>query len=368
MHKIIILSASTGGGHNQAAISLAGYFKAHEAEVKIIDFLEVKGKILERVLVGSYSLMYSNLPNVYSRLYSITNNRFSFNISSFFVKAFESEILKIFIEENPQLIIATHPLIVDTICKLKDKRQISAPFISVITDFKAHRLYLNASVDAYITASEYTRKDLIQKGINRDKIYSYGLPLKQDFLSKTRYKRKNKEFTVLVMGGSNGHSTIEDVLKHILSCRNPLKVIIICGTDKKIFSKLKNSYPGITCNKKINILGYTDKVAALMDEADLLISKPGGLTVSEAISKNLPMFIPFMLPGQEQENAAFLVESGCAKVVGNIDTLHYEIDSLIENPDLLMNMKQKMSELYPGYSCEDIITLGAKLIEKQLIS
>ena len=364
MTKIIILSASTGGGHNQAANSLASHFNARGTEVKIIDFLQIKGKTIERLFVGSYSLMYSNLPKVYSGLYSLTNNQLSINMSSFVLKAFESEIYRILIKENPQLIIATHPLIVHTICRLKEKKRIAVPFISVITDFKAHSFYLNSNVDAYITGSEYTRMDLIHKGIRQDKIFTYGLPIKPDFLSKKEVKRMNEGFTILLMGGSTGHSAMEDVLRRIICCRNALEIIMVCGTNKTLFTKIKHNYPSRIGNKKILVLGYTDKVSALMDEADLLISKPGGLTVSEAISKTLPMIIPFMLPGQEQENAVFLAETGCARVIDKVHTLHSEIDTLIDNPSYLLSMKQKIHDLTSGYCIDDIIALGEELMKQ----
>lgn len=363
MTKIIILTASTGGGHNQAADTLASYYRTSGFEVKIIDFLQVKGRTIERLFVDSYALMYNSLPKMYSKLYSFTNNSLSANICSFILKSFEAEISKIVSEEKPQLVIATHPLINGIVCKLKGKQKITVPFISVITDFKAHTFYLSNHVDAYITASEYTRLDLIRKGIRAHKVYSYGLPIRKEFLEKSPAKApKSKIFTILVMGGSIGHKAIEDVLRNLVCCSNAVKIIMVCGANKALAERLRNDYPTKIGNKEIDILGYTDQVPVLMDEADLLISKPGGLTVSESISKNLPMIIPFMIPGQEEENAAFLTESGCAKVIGGTDRLYDEVDFLIDNPHSLLTMKQEMHKLHAGYNINHIIALGQDLI------
>lgn len=366
MKKIMILTASTGGGHNQAAQSLGCVYKYHGYEVMIVDFLKETGKVVEKVVVGGYSILYSNLPTIYKGLYKYSNKKWlNSKISDYALKIFERKIYKAIIEQNPDLIIGTHPFIVNTICKLKKRQYLSTPFISVVTDFKAHRFYVNSYVDAYIAASEYTRLDMMGKGICRNKIYPYGIPIRQDFLQNNninKRKYENNNFTILLMGGSMGYKAIEDVLKQIVSCRNKMKIIVVCGTNKELMKSIKVNYQSKVGNKEILVYGFTQDIPRLMEESHLLISKPGGLTVSEAIAKNLPMLIPYMLPGQEEENAEFLAEAGVARIVENIELIGLQIDKLIDKPYIIKKMKRNMGKLSSGYSLDSILTLSNDLI------
>lgn len=372
MRKIMILTASTGEGHNQAAKSLEAVYKASGYEVIIVDFLKETGKVVEKVVVDGSSFLYSNLPYIYNDLYKYCNNQgFYFKVISYALKIFERKIYKRIIEESPDLIIGTHAFTVNIICNLKKKRYLSIPFISVITDFMAHRLHINSYVDAFITASEFTRLDMIKRGVSREKVFPYGIPIKQDFLEK-RFNEKhkgNKVFTILLMSGGIGSGSVESVLSELINCRNPLKIIVVCGRNEELMNSIKSKYSSMVENEEILLYSFTNEIPKLMKEADLLISKPGGLTASEAIASNIPMLIPYMLPGQEEENAAFLVESGAAKVIENISSLKTDIDYLIERPYILKRMKINMNELSTGYSLSNlgnIVKLSDRLINDYL--
>jgi processive 1,2-diacylglycerol beta-glucosyltransferase len=128
----------------------------------------------------------------------------------------------------------------------------------------------------------------------------------------------------------------------------------------KIQTKYKDRYP----NKEIVVYGFTEDIPSLMETSDILISKPGGLTTSEAIAKQLPLMIPYMLPGQEEENAEFLVKSGAAIMVDHINAIHEEIDRLIRCPKTLMNMRRNMKRLSRTYSLDGIIKLSESLMER----
>lgn len=364
MKKVLILTASTGGGHNQAAKSLASKFQLYDYDVKVVDILKLTNRVMERLFADGYEILSCSLPTVYRGLYKYSDKQtVNTRLTKYIYRIFKRKIYKIICEENPDLIVGTHPFMVNVTSNLKQRKRLYIPFISVVTDFKAHCTYFNKYVDAYITGSEYTNLGMINKGIPKDKLHCYGIPIKQEFLlNEDDYENKSVDgFSVLLMGGSMGIKAIEKVLKGLVNCKNRLKIIVVCGNNKSLMSRIQTEYKD---NRDVVVYGFTNEIPKLMSNSDILISKPGGLTVSEAIAKRLPILIPYMLPGQEEENAEFLRNSGIAMVVDDIDEISNLVDNLINEPGILEDMKLKMEDIAQDYSVDSIVKLGERLIRK----
>lgn len=367
MRRVLIFTASTGGGHNQAAKSLASKLQEYGHEVIVVDILKLTNRVMEKVVVEGYEILSCSLPIVYRGLYKYSNKKsINTKISKYIFKIFKRKIYKSITEVNPDLIIGTHAFIVNIVSGLKRKKRIFIPFISVVTDFKAHSSYYGESVDAYVTGSEYTSIGMVDKGIEADKLYCYGIPIRQDFLfGNTNIKvDEEKDLTVLLMGGSMGITAIEEVLEGLVNCKDRIRINVVCGNNKVLFKRIQSRYNESIRDKEIKIYGFTNEIPKLMDNSDILISKPGGLTVSEAIAKRLPILIPYMLPGQEEENAEFLSQSGIAMIIKDIDKIDGLISKLVNNPENLQNMKMKMENIAEGYSIDSIVQLGEELINK----
>ncbi len=367
MKKVLILTTSTGQGHNQAANSLKHTFAKNGYEVIIYDFLDKNSKFLTKCIVGGYELLVSKTPKVYGGIYKITN--FS-NINSSLKLAFLRTVNKVnnyIYQCKPDIIIGTHPLSVNVIASLKKQKIIDVPFISIVTDFKAHYAYISPYVDAYITASEYTKEKMSEGIIPKDKIYPYGIPIKEEFFSKEDAFLRNERddyFNILLMGGSMGLNNIYYVLEELMKNTNKLRITVVCGNNTQLKEKLEEYYKNIPDYKKIHILGFTKAVASLMELSDVIISKPGGLTSSESLVKNLPMIIPFAIPGQETENAEFLASLGCAIYEPDLSKLNNVLNNLIDNPQKLEDMKNNIKNVVKYYSLEEIVTLSNKLINE----
>lgn len=367
MKKVLILTTSTGQGHNQAADSLKHTFTKNDFEVIIYDFLDKNSKFLTKCIVGGYELLVSKTPKVYGGIYKITN--FS-NINSSLKLAFLRTVNKVnnyIYQCKPDIIIGTHPLSVNVIASLKKQNMIDIPFISIVTDFKAHYAYISPYVDAYITASEYTKEKMSEGIIPKDKIYPYGIPIKEEFFSKEdAFLRMERDdyFNILLMGGSMGLNNIYYVLEELMKNTNKLRITVVCGNNTQLKEKLEEYYRAIPDYKKIHILGFTKAVASLMELSDVIISKPGGLTSSESLVKNLPMIIPFAIPGQETENAEFLASLGCAIYEPDLKNLNNVLNELIDNPQKLEDMKNNTKNVIKYYSLEEIVILSSKLINE----
>lgn len=364
MKKILIITTSTGEGHNQAANSLKESFLKEGYEVIVYDFLKDNSKFLNKILINGYEFSASNFPKVYGFLYKITNIKSSQSCFDLLFSKLHGKVSNFISSVNPDILITTHPFAVNLATFYKNRFK-NIPILSIVTDFKAHYSYINKSIDAYIVGSNITKSDLFSNGIALEKIYVYGIPVKDEYYIKPiNINKDNDYFNILLMGGSMGSKKISKVLKKLVLNENKLNITVLCGTNKTLKDSLIKSFSKNYPNKKINILGFSHEVFNLMDNSDLLISKPGGLTITEAINKNLPVLVPFYIPGQEFDNIKVLNVLNSIIHVKNINNLNNVINEYISNPSKFSNIKNNLSRLSSYYSKNKIISLCENLIDK----
>jgi len=362
MKKILILTASTGAGHNSAAKSLEEEYIKNGYETLVFDIFKDTSEIIDTIVVDGYKVMAQVFPKLYGAIYEMSDRSFLNNkIFSKSLIITRKRLLKAIQKFNPDVIISTHPFGVGIISTLKRKEKIDAKFISIVTDFKAHYAYVTQYVDAYITGSEYTKETLIEKGVDKNKIFAYGIPVKNEFYKEEKKDNlKTNVFKILLMGGSLGSKGILKVLKK-LNINDKINVIAVCGSNEKLEKSIKKEFMKDIENGYLEVIGFSKEIPKLMDECDLIITKPGGLTTTEALSKQIPMIIPFAYPGQEIENTEFLVKSGVAMKSDKYDNINTLISILAENYGYYSNMKEQMKNITSAYSIKKIIELSEML-------
>jgi len=370
MKRILIFTISTGGGHNQVAASLENEFKALDYDVVKLDLLKETNRILDVVISDGYRILATTMPKTYGGLYRLSDKKIvNKRLTRVINRIHYNKMYKLITENKPDLIIGTHPFIVNIIGNMKKNRLLNIPFISIVTDYQAHQTYVNSYVDAYITASYYTSQSLINRGISEKKIFKYGIPIRKEFYDgqdqsiKELISSKDK-LTILLMGGSMGLKPMQKVLDNLVLNKAPLKIIAVCGSNKFLKHEIEENYQGKYDDKEIVVYGFTKEVPHLMDMSDLIITKPGGITVSESIVKNIPMIIPYFIPGQEEENIDFLVKYKVAIKVDSINDINRTIDNIVEQPEVLDKMKKNMKKLSNTYSIKNIIRLSDNLIKQ----
>lgn len=365
-NKILILTSSTGNGHNQAAEATEMILKNENNDVVIYDFFKTD-KFMNTFIVDGYEVYANKLSSLYGAFYRISDKKFIIPVTETFFHTVRKKVLNYINSIKPDLIISTHPLAINILCRLKRDKLISIPVVSIVTDFKAHYTYIGQEIDLYIVANECTTESLVERGINPSKVQVLGIPIRKDFYKKAHddIDLSNKtNMSILLMGGGMGMDNISSVLERIVDNPNPLDIIIVCGNNKKLKEHLSLKYDKHYHNKTITILGYTSKVSSIMFNCDLLITKPGGLTTSEAVVSNIPMMIPFTIPGQETDNKDFLVEKNCAIYIDNLNKLNSEINKLIENPKILTELRNNMKTLSLSYCPDKLRDLCMDLIDK----
>ena len=183
MKKALILTTSTGQGHNQAAASVAESFKNDGYEIIKLDFLAKNSKFLNNIIVTGYEILASKLPEIYGLFYNLTDKKLTNKLLKLPFFLAKNKVSKLINEIKPDVIVATHALSISVISDLK-KHGLKIPFILIVTDFKAHYIYVDSYVDAYITGSNYTKQSLIDRNVNPNKIYPIGIPINSKFYTE----------------------------------------------------------------------------------------------------------------------------------------------------------------------------------------
>ena len=366
MQKVaLIFTAATGGGHNQAAEALKYRLEQQGVDVKIVHLLKSCPKVVEALVESGYTFMATYFSRFYGGLYHFSHHyHINNNLKKMVLKLTKAQMTEQIQRFNPSLLISTHPFFVNPMAELKKEGATDAKCLSVITDLGVHRFYLNPSIDAYITGSKYTNDQLVQYGISQERIFDFGIPVSEQFYTTQTDPNVSdqKPFKVLVMSGSMGSYKLIPLMQSLKKIKKPIHIDLVCGNNKALFDHLEKQLPQFPNRIRLNLHRYVHNVDALMGEADLLISKPGGLTLTEAIYKDLPMVIPFFIQGQEAENAEILSSLGVAIKLDKPRYIHQLIDRIMDEPILLEKMHFNIRQISENYSMDEIDNLMSKLI------
>lgn len=371
--RILFLSISMGAGHIKAAEALKEYIvlRYPGSENLIVDTLKNINPVVHKVVVDGYLNVIKKKPEIYGCLYRMSEyreniTRLSQRVSSLLA----SKIHKLVLDFKPAIIVCTHPFPLQMVAHLKKHKNMKVPAVAILTDFVNHPLWLHDNIEAYIVGHDYIKHDMEECGIDKNCIFSYGIPVSRKFLKPTskatarnRLSLENK-LTVLLMGGSLGIGEIESSFRAFAGCKRDLQIITVAGKNAVLEEKIKalsKSY-----NKPIRTLGYTQNIPELMDCSDFIATKPGGMTISEALVKKLPILIISPIPGQEERNARFLINSGAAVAINKKDSIDGTLCQVFDNPLRYRHMSQMAENLSTPEAGHNIVNLMEKLIHDNL--
>ncbi len=374
--KIMLLTAATGGGHIRAANAIEQYIRENTCwEVENVDCLKAVGRLLDKTVCDSYLFMAKKAPMLFGRLYKRTNKH---NVISHLVPKLSglfSNLLYPTIESSrPDVIITTHPFATEMVAALKEDGLVSAPLICIITDYGAHRAYIADEVDSYVVASDDMIPELMEFGVPKKKIYPFGIPVhgvffdRQDQGMLLRQLDLDPELpTLLFMAGSFGVSNIIRLYRDLAETNVKMQIIVITGRNQKLFEAFEKE---IGKNPPIptRLFYFTDEVEKYMHAADLLVTKPGGLTVSEALACNLPMAVFDAIPGQEEDNANFLKTHDMCVRIEKDGNFAEEISALLQEKKHLQAMRENCAGFDKSQSIPNMLELISRLVPEEAMA
>lgn len=353
--KVMILTASTGGGHNKASKAIQNQLQNLGIQSEIVDSFKdigTVGKMFDIMVSQGYEKSAQYVPRVYGKVYTASDKKFMRKglDTNLIMSYMEKNILKKIENDNITHIIGTHPFPLIAMSKLKNKGKINLPLYAVITDYTIHVSHVANEIDRYIVAHEDTMALLENAGVDKSKIYPIGIPISikdhNDYEIK-RWKEHqgiNDNFTVLIVGGSFGAGNIKSVYKKLENIEQDINIIVICGRNEHLRLKLEDKIYHKPPKNKTIIVGFTNEIEKYYQASDVIITKPGGLTVTECMYKKLPMIIPFYIPGQEEGNKDFLINNQMAVCSSRYIPLNVIVKTLIENPKKIELMKASMEK------------------------
>jgi processive 1,2-diacylglycerol beta-glucosyltransferase len=351
--KYLILSATFGEGHKQVAnaISESINYILTDAEPITIDIMEWIHPYLYPISHYIYKRGINKFPKVYSFLYKKTRekNSFSVKLNAVFLLGMQT-MLKLIQEINPKVVVSTYPFAAGIISKLKEQGLIDIPAVTIITDYTDHSYWIYPYTDQYVVGSTQVRDRLIALGVAGDTIKHTGIPVRKRFMEVPpkrilldKYRINPNGFTILIMGGGDGFFRKGlSTFQALESISTPIQFFIVCGKNKKLKKQLEWELKD--SKHDLRIMGYYEDIHELMAISDLMITKPGGVTISEAMTMDLPLLIYHSLPGQEEDNAKYLYQSGFAFVAKSEKDLIRQIDKLVYDSAPIKRMKKRMIE------------------------
>ncbi len=317
--RILILSVTAGQGHNRTAKGLADAAEARGHECRIVDTFENVSPAMGELVDGGYRLSIAFTPKAFGRVFR-SFERAEQEFASI-LRAYKSiaarmslELDGVYAEFQPDVVVCTMSFAAQIASAIYERGVCSAPRVGIVTDYTLHPFWLGTTLDALVTPSEQLTESFVRKGIDRAIIRPVGIPILSEFRERIDQTEARQRLgvedmpTVLLMGGSMGHGDIAKAVESMDENPSLFQILAVCGNNKRMFNRLS----GMHTRKPMRVYAYTDQVPVMMSAADMIVTKPGGLTVSEAIAKQLPMVLVNPIPGQEDRNMDFLTNHGMA--------------------------------------------------------
>ncbi len=371
MRKILIVYATAGIGHKKASIAVKkalDEIAPQDTEVAIIDALDYTNKFFKWSYLQAYLFMVNKLPTFWGLSYHLTDNRYV-NIIVSKIRRVNNwlnsrKLIKYISVMKPDVIISTHFFASEAVAYIKcSGNRCMSKLITVVTDYRLHSWWIAEGTDTYVVAGDDAAKELLDWKVPPEKIKALGIPIEPAFsrsLDRQAIFRstglKEGVFTVLVIGGGFGVGPIEAIVKEIGKVSEKVQVVVICGHNKDLVGKIKALKGTLPCD--IKTLGFVDNVYEYMAASDVLISKSGGITVSESLAEELPMIVIAPIIGQETRNCEFLVEHQAAFRISRVEELKAIVEDLVNHPDKAKLMKDSIRLIKKPMACFDVAKLA----------
>lgn len=375
--KILVFYGSYGGGHLSAAKSICAYLEKHypEANIKMVDCIEYINKYINKASTEAYKELAKKVPWIWKRVYKNSQNGALSHISNATNKLMSYKLNLLLQEFQPDLIISTHPFATQMCAILKKRDKIDCKLATVLTDYHIHAqwLVLYRYVDYFFVSNESMKTDMVAEGVNDEKIYVTGIPISERFLETKSKREIYKEFElspkkdiVLFFGGGEfglGKNTAFMTLKAFIRLFPNLQIVAISGKNKKMHKRFEELIENTNSSDRVKLFDFVDKIPELMYISRLVVTKPGGLTITESLASKLPIVIINPIPGQEEENAQFLVDNEAAIWIKKGDNIARALKTLYRNPEQLVSLKEKTAKLAKPHSTRDICKILLNEIE-----
>jgi processive 1,2-diacylglycerol beta-glucosyltransferase len=371
--NVLILSCNTGEGHNIAGKAMKEALEMEGHGSVMLDYMKLSSVRTSKAVGGAYINVAKYTPHFFYFLYKAGLKVSSPKRKSpvYYANSLMAKHLKKYLEENDfDVILMPHIFPAETITYMKRKKMINQKTIAISTDYTCIPFWEETECDAYIIPHERMMDEYIKRGIPKDKLHPLGIPVRQTFLIKENMKKAKKDLNLdidkpmyLIMSGSMGFGKIQLFTFDLnRQCKDGEQIVVICGNNKNLRRVLEKQFKN---QSNVYIVGYTDIISTYMDAADVIYTKPGGLTSTEVIVKNRPLVHTSPIPGCETKNMEFFMEKGMSLHSKKISKQIEQGKTLLYNDEIRENMLENQRKNAKKSATKDIIKLMSTLINKE---
>lgn len=370
--RLLILSCSTGGGHDSCAKALkeACQQQGHTCDsAEALSFISPK---FSKFVSWGHTTIYRKIPSLMKNGYAFTENHpDAISDGSAIAKLMSSGIEKLyaFIREGQyDAVISTHPFASTMLTILQKEYQLPILIGAISTDYTCLPSFQNAECDVFFIAADTLKDQFVSKNIPEAKLVASGIPVDQKFYQRTESRSAKAQFGIpedtrhlVMMGGSMGCGPMEKILS-LLSMPGTFHITVVCGTNETLYEKLTKEYADMPY---VHILGFTRNISLLLDSADLFLTKPGGLSSTEGAVKAVPMVYINTVAACESYNIDFFVNAGGALAANNAEDVVQHCFALFEQPHRLTQMRQALEALQLPNSAHCILKTLEQLLKER---
>jgi processive 1,2-diacylglycerol beta-glucosyltransferase len=336
--RVLIATVTAGAGHLQAAAALEEAWVALRPRdnVERLDVLDFTPRLYRKLYIESYVKLVEHAPDVWAHMFKKTDDpeyirklkRLRRALSQLTTNKFVARLKKF----KPEVVLCTHYMPSEVVGAAKEEMRQQPLVANVVTDFEAHAFWMQPGVDLYFVAAEETKARLVARGLTADKVIVTGIPVSARFANvgdvsaiRRRLGLRDDLPALLVLGGGFGMGPVVQILHQLNKVSVLMQIIVVCGRNEE----LRREAAVIDVRHPTRVLGFVTNMHELMAVSDLVITKPGGLTTSEALALGKPVFVLNPIPGQEAANSDFLLENGAAAKANRVEDLPFRLEKLL---------------------------------------
>lgn len=371
----LILSCGTGGGHNSAGLAVKEALEQRGHHAEMLDPYDLKGKGVSRLVGNVYIKMAQKIPGLFGLVYRLGDLYRRLPVSSpvYLVNGKMVRLMENYLAQNHyDVVIMPHLFPGEILTNMKRKGYSVPKTIFVATDYTCIPFTEEIDCDRYVIPSEELKEEFCKRGIAREKLVPLGIPvssvfsqpMERDATCRMLGLNPQKRY-ILLAGGSIGAGKMKRtirLLRAYLLYRRDMALVIVCGNNERLYKKYAKHCEG---NPRIRVLQKTDKMAQYMKICDLFISKPGGLSSTEAAVAETALLHVSPIPGCEKRNAAFFERQGMSRNSGNsIRRLLLELHRM-KREEVVEAMRENQRRCINKNAAQDIVSLAENLIKEE---
>jgi processive 1,2-diacylglycerol beta-glucosyltransferase len=362
-NSILILHATAGAGHTRAAQAIAVALKLSGEACELVDILDCTPALFRRMYVKSYIELVQKAPELWGYLYDrsdvarpATSKRVRARLA--FNQLNSLPFKKLLKEIAPKAIVCTHFLPLELLSDLKGRGKIDTPVHAVVTDVSAHALWVYPNIDCYHVATRAAARELGQKGFPAERIRVTGIPVDPVFAERVSAPTARAKLglpekpTALLLAGGFGVGPMMQALESFRGSRAEISLVAVAGKNAALEAKCRALAAKLPVPAAVH--GFVTNIHELMDAADLIVTKPGGLTTMEVLAKGKPMALVLPIPGQEQRNCEYLLEAGAAVRLYDVADAAFYLEAWLADADRMKRMRAAAKAIARPHAAHEI--------------